>query len=195
MIITEVTIECPFYESPHKVELSTIKRKRVSDVCEVVKAELEEVRPKAKKQKIQSGELEEDTIDGIINRGRKQTSYSPNKKLHAKFRRLSQQQREEILQKEQLEIMKEEYTRKEIEEREYQLHKAEIEKQKLEAKALKEALKKQREYEHQQQVQAEKMRTRQQARLTELKEGEERKKQEQIKRENVQESIIRKNTI
>jgi len=88
--------------------------------------------------------------------------------------------------------MMEEYERKERQEREYEQHKAEIEKQKQETQSLKESLRKQREYEQQQQLHAEKIRLRQQARLSELKEDEERKQQAQIKKENIQESISKK---
>jgi len=88
--------------------------------------------------------------------------------------------------------MMEEYERKERQEREYEQHKAEIEKQKQETISLKESLRKQREYEQQQQLHAEKIRLRQQERLSEHKQEEERKKQAQIKKENIQESISKK---
>jgi len=101
MIFSEDTIEFPMNLSPHTVGGGVVsKRKRVSDACEIVNTELEEVRPKAKKQKIQCNE--EETVDEIIKRGRKRSHYPLNKKLQAEFRRLSQEQREEIYQKEEI---------------------------------------------------------------------------------------------
>jgi len=156
MIFSEDTIEFPMNLSPHTVGGGGVvsKRKRVSDACEIVNTELEEVRPKAKRQKIQCNE--EETVDEIIKRGRKRSHYPLNKKLQAEFRRLSQEQRDEIYQKEEIKKMMEEYERKERQEREYEQHKAEIEKQKQETLTLKESLRKQREYEQQQQLHAEK---------------------------------------
>jgi len=52
MIFSEDPMESPMNLSPHTVGGGVVsKRKRVSDACEIVKTELEEVRPKAKKQK------------------------------------------------------------------------------------------------------------------------------------------------